>query len=85
MIVFTGAGVQLVSPATALALIKVVISDYYGPDELAAQEPLKVDDGGAVWKITGSRARKRYESGPLPPPFRSSTPRLSLSRSDPSP
>jgi hypothetical protein len=65
MIVFTAAGEQLISSATALALIKMVIADYYGADELAAQEPLKVDDGGNVWKVTGSRARKRYDRGPV--------------------
>lgn len=65
MIVFTAAGVQLVSSATALALIRMVIADYYGPEELAAQEPLKVNDGGSVWKVTGSRVPKQYDRGPI--------------------
>jgi hypothetical protein len=43
----------------------MVIADYYGADELAAQEPLEVEDGGNVWKVTGSRIRKRYDSGPI--------------------
>jgi hypothetical protein len=34
-------------------------------DELAAQERLKVEDGGTVWKVTGSRVRKRYDGGPI--------------------
>jgi hypothetical protein len=65
MIVFTAAGERLISSATALALVKMVIADYYGQDELAAQEPLKVEDGGNVWKVTGSRFRKRYDRGPI--------------------
>ena len=65
MIGFTALGVQLVSATTALALIKMVIDDYYGASELAAQEPLKVEDGGNVWTITGSRVRQLYDSGPV--------------------
>ena len=64
MIVFTALGEQLISAATALALVKMVIADYYGAEELAAQEPLKVEDGGAVWKINGSRIRQPYDRGP---------------------
>ncbi len=65
MIGFTGLGVQLVSAPTALSLIKMVIADYYGPEELAAQEPMKVDDGGAAWKVTGSRVRELYGRGAI--------------------
>ncbi len=65
MIGFTGLGVQLVSAPTALSLIKMVIADYYGAEELAAQEPLKVYDGGSVWKVTGSRVRQRYGRGEI--------------------
>jgi hypothetical protein len=65
MIGFTAMGAQLVSAPTALALVKMVIADYYGPNELAAQEPMKVDEGGAVWKVTGSRARERYGRGEI--------------------
>jgi hypothetical protein len=57
-IVFTGLGKEPISAATALALIKMVIADYYGAEELAAQEPLKVEDGDGVWKINGSRIRQ---------------------------
>ncbi len=65
MIVFTAAEVQLISSTTALALIKMVITDYYGSEELTAQEPLKVEDGGCVWKVTGSRVPKQYDRGPI--------------------
>ncbi|RBP15868.1 hypothetical protein DFR50_107138 [Roseiarcus fermentans] len=65
MIVFTAAGTQLVSSTTALALVKMVIEDYYGSDELVAQSPLKVEDGGSVWKVTGSRASQQYARGPI--------------------
>jgi hypothetical protein len=65
MIGFTAMGTQLVSAPTALALIKMVIADYYGPEELAAREPMKVEDGGAVWKMTGSRPRERYGRGEI--------------------
>ncbi len=57
MIGFTALRVQLVSATTALALIKMVITDYYGENELAAQEPLKVEDGGNVWNVSGSRIK----------------------------
>ncbi len=65
MIGFTALGVELISAATALALIKMVVEDYYGPNEFAAQEPLKVEDGGNVWKVTGSRIRQPYDRGPI--------------------
>ena len=65
MIVLTAAGEQSVSSSTALELIKRVIADYHGPEELAAQEPLMVEDGGNVWTITGSRIRKPYDIGPV--------------------
>ena len=39
MIVFAAAGEHLISATTALALVRMVIADYYGKSELAAQEP----------------------------------------------
>ena len=63
-IVFTGLGKEPISAATALALVKMVIADCYGAEELAAQEPLKVEDGDGVWKINGSRIRQPNDRGP---------------------
>ena len=39
----------------------MAIADYYGAEELAAQEPLKVEDAGDVWRVSGSRVRQQCE------------------------
>ncbi len=64
-VVFTRLGREPISAATALALIKMVIADHYGAEELAAQEPLKVEGGDGVWKINGSRIRQSNDRGPV--------------------
>jgi hypothetical protein len=64
-IVFTALGKEPISAATALAIVKMVIADYYGAQELAAEEPLKVEDGGGIWNINGSRIQQPYDRGPI--------------------
>jgi hypothetical protein len=62
-------GEPLISRDTALAIFKMVIVDSRGADELRAQEPIAVEDGGNVWRITGSRPIEGREtiaySGPI--------------------
>jgi len=62
-------GEQLISRETALTIFKLVIADCRGADELRAQEPIAIEDGGNVWRVTGSRPVEGREtmaySGPI--------------------
>lgn len=47
----------------------MVIADWCGPEELSAQEPLAVEDGGNVWIVRGQRVRARREDPSAPGPI----------------
>ena len=61
-----GAREVLVSAQTALELARRVHSDYYGANELVANEPLTVSELGNNWIVRGAKRAGRFESGHVP-------------------
>ena len=53
MICRVALGEQLISRDAALAIFKLVIADCRGADELRAQEPIAIEDGGK--RLAGNR------------------------------
>ena len=55
MLILRATNPNLVSEKIAISLARKLIEEVYGHDELKAQEPLKIQDGGGTWKVEGSR------------------------------
>lgn len=47
-------GSRLVSAKTAAQLIRLIVTDEYGQDELDRNEPLSVREDGDVWIVDGA-------------------------------
>jgi hypothetical protein len=76
MTVRTAIRQQLISEEIALELCKMVIARWRGEDECKAQLPFTVEDGGNVWKVTGSRVLNKPWNPGDPAPIRMSISKL---------
>ncbi|MGO8834004.1 MAG: NTF2 fold immunity protein [Roseiarcus sp.] len=49
---------QLISSQTAIEICRMVLVDIYGAEEYELQKPLRVEDGGNMWKVVGSHPER---------------------------
>lgn len=57
---------ELISADTAVDLARRVHSDYYGVEDLNANEPLTVSEKGNFWIVRGSKKMIPFEAGRVP-------------------
>lgn len=55
---------DMASREIALRLAELVIGEIYGEADFRTQIPLSIEDGGDVWRITGSRDGDKYPPDP---------------------
>ena len=57
----------LISSQTALGIVRLVLSDFLGAKAFKPREPLRIEDGADVWRISGDRPRPEVFQGAAAP------------------
>ena len=55
MYLYLMVGERVITRSTALVIAKLVLGDRFGSEEVALQEPLRIEERGDTWVISGSR------------------------------